>query len=87
MTNHPLKALLAAGVQVTISTDDPALFDARLNDELALLVEPFELPVATIDEILLNGIRHSFLPAADKRRHEAAQRAELEMLKREHLQS
>ncbi len=84
---HPLPRLHAAGVAITINTDDPPLFNTTLNDEVALLAQPFGLDIAAIDGILLNGIRKSFLP--DERRHalEAAFAAELAALKAVHLPS
>jgi len=85
LAEHPLPRLLAAGVAVTIASDDPPMFNTTLNDDVALLGDRFGLNVATIDEILLNGIRHSFLPADRKRTLEAAYSAELEELKPVHL--
>ncbi len=85
LAEHPLPRLLAAGVSITVSSDDPPLFGTTLNDELALLVEPFGLAIATIDEILLNSVRHSFMPMPDKQRLEARHRAELDALKPVHL--
>jgi aminodeoxyfutalosine deaminase len=82
---HPLPALLAGGVAVTIASDDPPMFYTTLNDEVALLADPFGLEVAAIDEILLNGVRHSFLPPARKEALEATYRTELDALKRVHL--
>jgi adenosine deaminase len=82
---HALPTLLAAGVPVTVNSDDPPLFNTTLNDEVALLAEPFGLDVGTADEILLNGVRHSFLPADRKRRLEAELRTELDALKPSHL--
>jgi aminodeoxyfutalosine deaminase len=78
---HPLARLRARGVAVTINTDDPALFGTTLNDEVATLADPFGLDVAAIDEILLNGVRHSFLPEARKQALLATYRAELDRLK------
>ena len=78
---HPLARLHARGVAVTINTDDPALFGTTLNDEVATLADPFGLDVAAIDEILLNGVRHSFLPEARKQALLATYRAELDRLK------
>ena len=82
---HPLPKLLAAGVAVTIASDDPPMFNTSLNDDVALLADPFGLDVTTIDEILLNGLRHSFLPPDRKQTLEAEYRAELDALKRVHL--
>ena len=87
LAEHPLARLQAAGVAVTVNSDDPALFDTTLNDEVAILATSFSLDVAVIDEIMLNGVRHSFLPAEPKERLEAAYRAELDALKAIHLRS
>lgn len=83
-TAHPLTRLHAAGVPVTLNSDDPPMFNTTLGDEYALLAGPFGCDVETIDAILLNGVRHSFLPPAEKQALEAEFRAELAKLKREH---
>ena len=85
LAEHPLPRLLAAGVPITVSSADPPLFGTTFNDELALLVDPFGLELATIDEILLNSVRHSFLSLPAKQRLEARMRAELDALKQVHL--
>lgn len=82
---HPLRSLHEAGVIVTVNSDDPPLFNTTLNDEVATLAEPFDFDVATCDEIVLNGVRHSFLPAERKQALEAAFRKELEALKQQEL--
>ena len=66
LAEHPLPQLHAAGVALTINSDDPPLFGTTLTDEAELLADSFGLDVAAIDEILLNGVRHSFLPAPAK---------------------
>ena len=65
--SHPLKALHEAGVTVTVNSDDPPLFNTSLTDEACLLADPWGFSRETIDEILLNGIRYSFLPDDRKR--------------------
>jgi len=82
---HPLSRLHAAGVIVTINSDDPPLFNTTLNDEVVLLDDPFGLGVPAIDEILLNGVRHSFLAPERKREMAAAFTAEWATLKVAHL--
>lgn len=71
VASHPLKRLHESGVVVTVNSDDPPLFNTTLTDELNLLVDPCGFSWDTIDEILLNGVRFSFLPEAKKRRMEA----------------
>jgi aminodeoxyfutalosine deaminase len=82
---HPLPRLVAAGVPVTINTDDPPLFGVTLNDEAALLADPCGLDLTTIDEVLLNGVRHSFLELERKQEMESAFRSAMEALKADHL--
>jgi adenosine deaminase len=64
--HHPLPVLLTAGIPVTINSDDPPLFNTTLNNEIGLLHSAFHLDVNTINDILLNGVRFSFLPAERK---------------------
>lgn len=64
---HPLPLLHGAGAIVTVNSDDPALFNTTLNDEVVLLARPLGLGVTVIDEILLNAVRHSFLPIVGMR--------------------
>jgi aminodeoxyfutalosine deaminase len=78
---HPLRRLYEAGVPITINADDPPLFNTTLNDEVELLATAFGLSLDQIDEILLNGVRYSFLPADRKRALEAEFVAELARLR------
>ncbi|MGH2354131.1 MAG: adenosine deaminase, partial [Chloroflexota bacterium] len=85
---HPLRRLHDAGVIVTVNSDDPPLFNTTLNDEVALLASAFGFTaddVEAVDGILLNAVRHSFLPPQRKAALEAAMRAELDALKPAHL--
>jgi len=71
LTEHPFRRLHEQGVIVTINSDDPPLFNTTLNDEVALLDSAFNFEIDTIDEILLNAVRHSFLPNERKATIEA----------------
>ncbi len=83
LTAHPLRRLYEAGVPVTVNSDDPPLFNTTYNDEAKLLSSPFDFLIDVIDEILLNGVRYSFLPAEKKQAFEALFRAEMMKLRRE----
>jgi aminodeoxyfutalosine deaminase len=85
LSEHPLPRLHAAGVPLTVNSDDPPLFNTTLGDEIVLLHDVFDFDLATVDELLLNGVRHSFLPPDRKRALEATFRAELDALKAVHL--
>ncbi|HLY25404.1 MAG TPA: adenosine deaminase [Aggregatilineales bacterium] len=82
---HPFRRLYEAGVIVTVNSDDPPLFNTTLNQEVALLADTFHLDVDAIDEILLNGVRHSFLSAERKKSLETSFRSDLARLKKVHL--
>ena len=78
---HPLRDLYSAGVPVTINSDDPPLFNTTLIDEAKLLADPFNFDIDTIDEILLNGVRCSFLPAEERQALEVLFQAEMTKLR------
>jgi aminodeoxyfutalosine deaminase len=78
---HPLPRLYAAGVPVTVNADDPPLFNASLNQNVSVLYDTFNFSLDTIDEILLNGVRHSFLPQAEKEAMERSFRSEMAALR------
>lgn len=80
---HPLPRLHAAGVIVTVNSDDPPLFNTTLTDDVLLLHSAFGMDVETVDTILLNAIRRSFLSDARKQEYEAAFLAEMARLKAE----
>jgi aminodeoxyfutalosine deaminase len=82
---HPLPRLHAAHVPMTVNSDDPSLFNTTLTDEILLLTEPFGLSVAAIDDMLLNGVRYSFLSPERKQGMEVTFREELVALKASHL--
>lgn len=79
---HPLPALYVAGVPVTINSDDPPLFNTTLNDEIQLLAAHFGFDLDTIHEMLLNGVRYSFLPVQEKHAMEANFKQEIAELQK-----
>ncbi len=83
MNEHPLPRIYAAGVPVTINSDDPSLFNTTLQDEVTLLANSFHFDLSVIDEIVLNGVRHSFLPVEEKRTLEKTFQEEMLHLKQD----
>jgi aminodeoxyfutalosine deaminase len=81
--DHSLPDLYYARVPVTINSDDPPLFNTTLNDEIKLLVDQFDFDINTINEILLNGVRYSFLPVEAKQVMEALFQDEMARLRQE----
>jgi adenosine deaminase len=72
--DHPLPAYMAAGVPVTLSTDDEGVSRIDLTHEYQRAVQTYELDYADVKAFSMNGIDHAFLPAAER----VALRAELE---------
>ena len=60
LAGHPLPALLAAGVPVTIATDDPGMFGSDLNSEYLLCHEAFGLGRAVLADLARAGARAAF---------------------------
>ncbi|MEP6980403.1 MAG: adenosine deaminase, partial [Nakamurella sp.] len=60
--DHPLPALVAAGVQVSISSDDPPMFSTDLNHEYSVAADLLGLDYAGIADLALAAVRQSFAP-------------------------
>jgi aminodeoxyfutalosine deaminase len=54
LAEPPLRRLMAAGVPVTVNSDDPTMFGVTLNDEVAMLSSEHGLDDGAISEILAN---------------------------------
>lgn len=65
---HPLPQLVAAGVPVSINSDDPPMFGTTLNGEYAVAAELLDLDAAGVAALAADAVDVSFLPTADKAR-------------------
>ena len=63
---HPLPALLDAGLNVTLNSDDPPMFGTSLADEYRAAVTHMGLDAAGAAELARAGVRASFLDSRDK---------------------
>jgi adenosine deaminase/aminodeoxyfutalosine deaminase len=68
LAEHPLPALAAAGVPVTVNSDDPPMFATTLNHEYAVAAELLGLDAGGVAELARAGVRASFLDEAGRRR-------------------
>jgi adenosine deaminase/aminodeoxyfutalosine deaminase len=66
LAEHPLPVLVAAGVPVSINSDDPPMFSTTLNDEYRIAAELLELDAAGVAGLARAAVRASFLDAADQ---------------------
>ena len=65
---HPLPVLVAAGVPVTINSDDPPMFGTTLEEEYAVAARLLGLDADGVAELARAAVRASFLPAAGRSR-------------------
>jgi aminodeoxyfutalosine deaminase len=63
---HPLPQLVAAGVPVTINSDDPPMFATTLNHEYLVAAELLGLDEAGVAELARSAVRESFLDDAGR---------------------
>lgn len=72
LADHPLRAMLQAGLSVTVNSDDPAYFGGYLDDNFTQLRRHLGLTDAECDTLARNSIQASF--ASDARKAELLQR-------------
>ncbi|GLY95994.1 adenosine deaminase [Actinoplanes sp. NBRC 103695] len=66
LAEHPLPALVAAGVPVTINSDDPPMFGTTLEQEYAVAARLLELDEAGVADLARAAVEASFLPPAGR---------------------
>ena len=66
LAEHPVKKYFDAGLMVTLSTDDPAMFGTSLVKEYELLRREFGFTDEQLRELARNSFEASFLPAEKK---------------------
>jgi adenosine deaminase len=65
---HPLRRLLAAGVRVTVGSDDPAYFGGYVADNYVAVQRALGLGRAEIETIARNGFEAAFVDASERER-------------------
>ena len=63
---HPLREYVAAGVPVTINTDNRLFSRTTMTDELHRVHTRCGVGAEHLREVVLNGFRHAFLPWSEK---------------------
>jgi aminodeoxyfutalosine deaminase len=63
---HPVRQMLAAGVVVTLNTDDPPFFGATLEGEYLAVAAALDLGHADVARLAENAVLASFLPNTRK---------------------
>ncbi|MCS0639829.1 adenosine deaminase [Streptomyces sp. LP05-1] len=68
LADHPLPAMLAAGLLVTVNSDDPAYFGGYAGDNYDAVREALRLAPEQLRELAANSFRAAFLEDDEERR-------------------
>ncbi len=77
--DHPMPEMLAAGLNVTLNTDDPSVSRITLSQEYQLACEGLKLPMQVLKERVLSSARAAFLLEGERDKMVASLKAELMM--------
>jgi aminodeoxyfutalosine deaminase len=66
LDHHPIRELAAAGVTVTINTDDPPMFGTDLNNEYAIAARLLDLDAGGLTELAIAAVDASFASPESK---------------------
>jgi len=69
IASHPLRALMKAGINCTVSTDDPLSFANSVNEEYAALAKEGGFTRAELAQVARNGWAVAAIPEGARRRH------------------
>ncbi len=67
LRQHNLKQLLAAGLRVTVNSDDPAYFGGYVNDNFAAAQQALKLSRDELSRLARNSFLAAFIAEADKK--------------------
>ena len=71
LVDHPLPAMLDAGLLATVNSDDPAYFGGYVDDNLAAVQNAFGYDDAQLAALARNSFDACFAPEADTRKWKA----------------
>ena len=69
MSEHPIRKMLALGLNACINSDDPAYFGGYMNENFHALIDATGLTRDEIFKLASNGFESSFLTATEKQVH------------------
>ena len=69
LADHPLKAMLDAGLCAMVNSDDPAYFGGYLNDNLAAAITALALGPADLLTLVRNSFEASFIAPSARSQH------------------
>ncbi len=66
LSRHPIKRMLAAGLNVTLNTDDPSISQITLGNEFRVAANKLNISKKVLSELTLASAQAAFLPEAEK---------------------
>jgi len=66
LSAHPLPQMMAAGLNVTVNTDDPSISQIELSDEYRLACETLGLELDQLRACVLHAAQAAFLPEGER---------------------
>ncbi|MGB0495776.1 MAG: adenosine deaminase [Kangiellaceae bacterium] len=69
MIDHPIEAMMDAGLLVTVNSDDPSYFGGYLNENFHAIQQSLNLSEQKIIDLIKNGFIGSFLSDEEKNRY------------------
>jgi adenosine deaminase len=77
LPSHPLPRMLAAGLQVTLNTDDPSVSRITLSHEYQHVCEQLKVPIDSLKQSVLIAAQASFLGGDEKKQFVESIRKEM----------
>lgn len=68
LDQHPIRAMVDAGLSVTVNSDDPPMFGTNLSKEYAVAARLLELDSDGVADLARAAVRHSFAEDTVKKR-------------------
>jgi adenosine deaminase len=69
MSEHPIREMLALGLNACVNSDDPAYFGGYMNENFNALIDATGLTRDEIFQLTINSFESSFLTRAEKQIH------------------
>ena len=66
LNQHPIGEMIAAGLNITINTDDPQISQITLTDEMKLLSSQFGFSIDQIHELSMNALNAAFVSSGER---------------------
>jgi adenosine deaminase len=66
LETHPVRVFFERGINVTVNSDDPSMFDTDMNNEYLQLHRRLKFTIPELFKLSLNAVDSSFLPQEQK---------------------